>query len=84
MKNRLKLTTSFNHMIGICIDNDDGHKRVTQVEQFLVVGGSQESHEVLTLACLKVFENFKQTGKRIESIEPDELIEIINKIIENF
>lgn len=84
MKNRLKLTSSFNPIIGICLDNDDGHKRITQAEQFLVMGGSHESHQVLTQACLKVFENLKQTGQRLESLEPDELIDIINKVIETF
>lgn len=83
MRNRLKLTSSINHFIGICIDNDDGHKRLTQAEQFLIIGGSKESHELLTVACLKTFENLKQNGKRLEQIEPDELIAIINKIIED-
>lgn len=83
MRNRLKLTSSVNHFIGICIDNDDGHKRLTQAEQFLIIGGTQEAHEVLTVACLKTFQNLKQNRKRLEQIEPDELIEIINRIIEN-
>ena len=42
-----------NHLLGIGLDNEDGHKRLTSAEQFTVVGGSEETHtratETLTL-----------------------------------
>lgn len=83
MKNRLTLTSASKQLIGICIEENDGHRRITQAEQFLIIGGSQESHQHVTLACLKVLDNLKQNGKRLELIEPNELINIINKIIES-
>ncbi|PWU04136.1 MAG: hypothetical protein C5B43_05035 [Verrucomicrobia bacterium] len=84
MKNRLKLNSSSNHLIGISIDHGDGHKRITQAEQFLILGGSQESHQFLTETFLKVFNNLKQTGRQLETLEPDELFEIINEVLKNF
>jgi hypothetical protein len=32
-------------LIGLGLDNQDGHKRITQGEEFLLVGGSEETHE---------------------------------------
>lgn len=79
MKNRLKKPSNPNHLIGIGLDNDDGHKRFTQSEQFSVVGGSQETHERLTLTLIKTFEDLRQKGKRLEQTEPHELMDIIKK-----
>lgn len=80
MKNRLEKPSKFDHVIGIGLDNDDGHKRLTQSEQFSVVGGSQETHERLTVTLIKTFEDLKQKGKRLEQTDPRELFDIIHKI----
>ena len=31
--------------LGVGLDNGDGHQRLTRTENFLLVGGSQETHE---------------------------------------
>lgn len=71
------------HLFGIGLDNDDGHKRITQAEQFSVLGGSQETHERLTVTLIKTFESLKQKGKRLEQTEPNELTDIIRKASED-
>ena len=35
-------------MMGIGFDNKDGHKRITKGENFVLVGGSEETHERMT------------------------------------
>lgn len=66
-------------LLGVGLDNDDGHKRVTTSEQFAIIGGSSETHERLTETAVKTFEELKQRGKQLHQVEPTELAEILHK-----
>lgn len=66
-------------LLGVGLDNDDGHKRVTQGEQFVLVGGSAETHERMTETTLKTFEELKRRDRTLQSVDPRELAEIIHK-----
>ena len=66
-------------LLGLAFDNEDGHKRVTSGEQFLLVGGSEERHEHMTETVLKTFEELKRRDKRLETVDPRELEEILQK-----
>lgn len=66
-------------LLGMGLDNKDGHKRITTAEKFAIMGGSLETHEKMTETVLKTFEDMGKKGKSLESIEPDELKDIIEK-----
>ncbi len=66
-------------LLGVGLDNEDGHKRITSGEQFLLVGGSAETHEHMTETVVKTFEELKRRDKRLETVDPRELGEIIDK-----
>jgi hypothetical protein len=66
-------------LLGLALDNDDGHKRVTSGPQFLLVGGSQETHERMTETVVKSFEELKRRAKCLETVDPREFAEIIEK-----
>ena len=66
-------------LLGLGLDNQDGHKRITTGEKFAIVGGSEETHERLTETVIKTFEELKQRGKQLEQVEPVELAEILDK-----
>ncbi|MEY3001185.1 MAG: hypothetical protein RL648_1399 [Verrucomicrobiota bacterium] len=65
------------HILGIGLDNADGHKRLTRAEQFSVVGGSEETHERMTETLMKTFEDLKQRGKALQEAAPQEIAELI-------
>ena len=67
------------HLVGIGLDNDDGHKRITQAENFSLVGGSEKTHDKMTETVMKTFEDLKQRGKTLSEAEPQELSDIIQK-----
>lgn len=67
------------HLLGVGLDHTDGHKRITQAEQFTLVGGSEETHGRMTETVIKTFETLKQRGKHLQTVEPRELAEIIHK-----
>ncbi len=66
-------------LLGVGLDNDDGHKRITTGEQFAIIGGSEETHERMTETVVKTFEELKQKGKPLEAVGPKELSEIIHR-----
>jgi hypothetical protein len=67
-------------ILGVGLDNEDGHKRITTGEKFVLVGGSQETHERMTETMVKTFEELKRRDKPLEKVDPRELAEIIHKV----
>ncbi len=67
------------HLLGVGLDNEDGHKRLTRAEEFTIVGGSEETHGRMTETVIKTFEELKSRGKHLRAVEPQELAEIIHK-----
>ncbi|HEY0944901.1 MAG TPA: hypothetical protein VGD81_06520 [Opitutaceae bacterium] len=66
-------------LLGVGLDNHDGHKRITTGEKFVLVGGSQETHARMTETTLKTFEELKRRSTSLERVDPRELAEIIHK-----
>ena len=66
-------------MLGIGLDSD-GHKRVTTGPNFLLAGGSQETHEVMTEKVIKINEKLAASGKRLEEVSHEEFDDIIQSI----
>lgn len=66
-------------MIGVGLDSD-GHKRVTTGENFALVGGSKETHEVMTEKAIKINEKLAAKGKRLEEVSKDEFDDIAQAV----
>lgn len=66
-------------LLGLGLDNADGHKRITTGEKFAIVGGSAETHERMTETVVKTFEELKSRGKELQQVEPEELAEILHR-----
>jgi hypothetical protein len=66
-------------LLGLGLDNDDGHKRITSGKQFAIYGGSAETHERMTETVVKTFEELKHRGKHLDEVPPVELADIIKK-----
>lgn len=67
------------HLLGLGLDNDDGHKRLTQADQFSILGGSEETHDKMTESLVKTFEDLKNSGKTLEDVETKELSAMLEK-----
>lgn len=66
-------------LLGVGLDNEDGHKRITTGDKFALVGGSQETHERMTETVVKTFEELKRRDKQLETVDKKELAEIMHK-----
>jgi hypothetical protein len=76
---RKKRQPKVSGIVGVGLDNEDGHKRITTGEKFILVGGSQATHERMTETIVKTFEELKRRDKQLEQVDPCELGEIIDK-----
>ena len=63
------------HLIGVGLDNEDGHKRLTRAESFSIIGGSEKTHERMTETLMKTVQDLRNEGKKIDDLEPEELSE---------
>ena len=67
-------------LLGLGLDNKDGHKRITQGPKFLLVGGSEETHGTMQEKAIKFNEHLKRRGKELEEITNDEFEDIAHKL----
>lgn len=67
-------------LVGIGMDNTDGHKRITKGPGIIVVGGSKETHEKLTERAIKFSEEAARRGKEVSDLSPREAQDIGDKI----
>jgi hypothetical protein len=78
-KPKRKPRAKINGILGLGLDNEDGHKRITTGDQFVLVGGSDETHGRMTEMVVKTFEELKRRQKRLEQCEPQEIADILAK-----
>ena len=67
-------------LLGVGLDEKEGHKRFTKGNDFLVVGGTKETHEFLQEKAMEFSSEVKRRGKRMEEISKDEFMEITDRI----
>jgi len=63
-------------LLGVGLDNDDGHVRVTRGGNFQLVGGSEDTHESMQEKCLKFNEKLKGRGKQLEDLGKREFLDL--------
>jgi len=63
-------------LLGLGLDNDDGHVRVTRGENFHLVGGSHDTHESMQEKCIKFNEKLRSRGKQLGELEHTELLDL--------
>lgn len=66
-------------LLGLGLDNKDGHTRVTRGDNFLLAGGSEETHDHMTEGAIKLNEQLKKRGKQLEDVSRDEFLDLAHK-----
>ena len=69
-------------LIGLGFDNKDGHKRITKGENFVLAGGSEDTHNKMVETTMKFNEKLDSKGKRIEDLSKNEFIDMISEASE--
>jgi hypothetical protein len=85
MKNKELVKKNKRFILGVGLDTQDGHKRITKGENFFLFGGSKDTHEDMRGKVVKLNEKLKKKGKSLDTAESDELNDIAQKVgIKNF
>jgi hypothetical protein len=66
-------------MLGVGLDSD-GHKRLTSGPNFALIGGTEETHEVMTEKAVKINEKLKERGKQLETVSHEEFNDIAHEV----
>ncbi len=66
-------------MLGVGLDSD-GHKRLTTGPNFILAGGSEETHDVMTEKAIKINEKLAAKGKQLEDVSHEEFDEIAHSV----
>jgi hypothetical protein len=67
-------------LLGLGLDNKDGHTRITKGNNFYLLGGSKDTHGEMQEMAIKFNEQLKKRQKRLEEISEKEFKDIANKI----
>jgi hypothetical protein len=69
--------------VGVGLDNEDGHQRLTRSENFLLVGGSQETHERMQEVAVRFDEALEKRGKPLQDTSAEEAADLLRKALED-
>lgn len=69
-------------MLGLGLDGEDGHTRLTRGKNFVLYGGSQETHSQMQETAIKINEQLDRRGKQLEEVSPRELRDIYREVTE--
>ena len=66
-------------MVGLGLDSD-GHKRITTGDNFVVAGGTQDTHERMTETVVKINEKLTERGKCLNTVDHTEFKDIAESV----
>ncbi len=67
-------------LLGLAFDAEDGHKRITRGDNFMLFGGSEETHGMLRETVIKVNEKLDQRGVDLADVSAEELRHLIDEV----
>jgi hypothetical protein len=70
-------------LLGLGLDADDGQKRLTRGKNFVLFGGSQETHARMQETAIKINEQLDRRGKQLEDVSPREMIDIYREVTDS-
>ena len=68
--------------LGVGLDNQDGHQRLTRSDNFLLVGGSAETHEHMQDVAIYFDEALETRGKRLQDAEVKEVLDLLRQALD--
>lgn len=66
-------------LLGVGLDSD-GHKRLTTGPNFVLAGGTEQTHDEMTEKAIKINEKLKSRGKQLETVTREEFDDIAHEV----
>ncbi|MBI3838281.1 MAG: hypothetical protein HY288_10165 [Planctomycetia bacterium] len=67
-------------LVGLAFDAEDGHTRLTRGKNFVLCGGSAETHAVMQETATKINEHLDRRGRCLEEVSLGELRDICESV----
>ncbi|HEY2784460.1 MAG TPA: hypothetical protein VGJ05_05740 [Fimbriiglobus sp.] len=64
-------------ILGVGLDSDDDHKRLTRTEEMILVGGSAQTHERMQEAAVRFAEGLEKRGKTLQEASAKEVADLL-------
>jgi len=68
-------------ILGLGLDAADGHTRLTRGDNFVLFGGSEETHKSMQETVVKLNEELDRRRKRLEDVPPRDLEKMFREIV---
>ena len=68
-------------ILGLGLDGADGHTRLTRGNNFVLFGGSEDTHKSMQETVVKLNEELDRRGKRLEDVPPSDLKNMFREIV---
>jgi hypothetical protein len=65
--------------LGVGMDNKDGHQRLTRTDHFVLLGGSEETHERMQETAVRFNEALDEKGKQLNETSRKEAIDLLRE-----
>jgi hypothetical protein len=65
-------------LLGLAFDADDGHKRITRGNNFLLAGGSEQTHGLMRDTIIRVNEELDARGLDLADVSAEELRDLLD------
>lgn len=69
-------------ILGVGLDGPDGHKRITETDEMVLVGGSEETHERMQETAIRFGEELEKRGKALPETSISEAFDLLREAIE--
>ncbi len=66
------MTREHSFLLGIGLDSDDGHHRRTRADDYVLIGGSDETHEIMQEHAAKIVEALERRGMKLTDVDSPE------------
>ena len=67
-------------LVGMAFDGQDGHTRLTRGHNFVLCGGSEDTHAVMQETATKINEHLQRRGQQLEDVSLGQLRDICDSI----
>jgi hypothetical protein len=65
-------------LVGLGLDNKDGHTRITKGDNYYLCGGSEETHDRMVETTIKFNENLDRKGKELTDLSKGEFLDMMH------
>jgi hypothetical protein len=65
--------------LGVGLDNQDEHVRMTTSDHFVLYGGSQETHEQMVDTAIHFEESLRKRGKTLQEASAEEIVDLLRR-----